>query len=552
MARARSTQRDGSARKPADVVQGSPHRIFAAVAILALLVRVAYLLSAHGPAFGDPLMDADYYDYLGERLARGQGFEPGVFWQPPLYPLFLGGLYRIAGHTLWAPRIVQALLGAATAWGMALLAWRATGARAAAWIAGLAIALHGVLVFYDGELLGTSLAVALMTAALVVSTGPTATRPPLASGTGVLLGLATLAVAPSALLAPAIAAVRARRAPRAAAWTLAGFATILALCAVTNRARGGEWVLVSANGGVNLWIGNNPDGESALAIRPGAGWEALMEAPIAAGARTAAAQDRWFRDRALAFCASHPGACAAGLLHKARMLVASREVPRNEDLYVLRAQSPVLAALVFRVRWIGFPAVVLFPLAAAGAVLLARAQGAKTDETDTRRVLLAALIAACLGPVLFFVTARHRVPVIPLACVAAAVACVEGVRSVRVREPGAWRAVAVCAVVACVSAWPMRYATDDVDFVAEMAFEVGGRRARREDHAGAIESFRRALARRPDYREAGVNLALELARTGQVDAAVATLDDMVQYYPEDASLRAARDRLRDESRARGR
>ena len=63
------------------------------VLAVALCVRGAYLLTAHGPAFDAPLIDADYYDFLGEQLARGEGFPPGPFWQPPLYPMLLGALY---------------------------------------------------------------------------------------------------------------------------------------------------------------------------------------------------------------------------------------------------------------------------------------------------------------------------------------------------------------------------------------------------------------------------------------------------------------------------
>jgi 4-amino-4-deoxy-L-arabinose transferase-like glycosyltransferase len=466
-----------------------------------------------------------------------------VFWQPPLYPALLGVLYRIAGHTLWAPRLVQSLLGAATAAGVALLAHRVTNERRAAWIAGLAVAFHGVLVFYDGELLATSLALALSTWAVVLATrSPRTLRD--AVGAGALTGLSALAVAPTVLVAPALAVVSWRRDRRFASWMLAGAIAIVATCSMVNRARGGEWVVVSANGGVNLWLGNNPEGESALAIRPGAAWEALMDEPAAAGAHTAAEQDRWFRDRALAFCASKPTSCVAGLMHKARLLVTSREMPRNEDLYLLRRQSPVLAALVWRVGWIGFPAVVLLPLAAAGAVLLARRR-----EDAGSRAVLAALLALCAGPVVFFVTARHRAPVLPLACVAAAVACIEVAKIVQ-RRVGRDRVAMVAAVtgalVLVLALWPTRFATDGVNFGAEMYFEVAGRRARLGDHDGAIAALREALLRRPDYREAAVNLALQLAQTGRVDAAVAVLDDMLQYYPEDAAMRARRDAWRIE------
>ena len=523
-----------------------------AVAIVALVVRIAYLVTAHGPAFTDPLVDADYYDYLGERIAHGAGFDAGPFWQPPLYPALLGAIYRVTGHTLFAPRLMQVCFGAFAAAGTALLAHRATGSRGAAWIAGLLVALHGVLVFYDGELLAVSLAIALTTGALLVATARTAPTRAGALASGGLLGLAALAVAPSALIAPAIAMVWWRRARRESALVLVALACVLVACAGINRARSGEWVLISANGGVNLWLGNNPDGERALAIRPGAAWEAMMEEPVAAGARTATDQDRWFRNRALSFCASNPGSCSAGLAHKAHLLVASREMPRNENIYLLRGQSPVLAALVWHAGSIGFPGVVVFPLAAMGAVFLARRKrvGDPVPDDDSRSnarwILFAALVASAIGPLVFFVTSRHRAPMIPLACVAAGIAVVEW-RSRRganaPRERNTAIALVFGALVALAAVWPLRYATDAVAFEPEMHFEVAGRRARRGDTNGAIESLRTALQLRPDYREAAVNLALLYQQSGDTPHAVALITEMAQLYPDDPSLAAMRDAL---------
>jgi hypothetical protein len=516
-------------------------RVVPVVFAAALVVRLAYVLFARGPAFVDPLVDADYYDYLGERIAHGSGFDPGPFWQPPLYPLLLGVIYRIAGHTLVAPRVVQASMGAFTAAAAAVLAFRATRASRAAWIAGLAVALHGVLVFYDGELLATTLSIALCSAALLFATrddSPTARD---AIGSGGLLGLATLAVAPIGLVAPALAVAWWRRRRRASVVLVAAFAVPLLLCATVNRARSGEWVMVSANGGVNLWIGNNPDGERALAIRPGAGWQALMDEPSAAGARTAAEQDRWFRDRALSFCATSPIRCGAGLLRKAWLLVASREAPRNEDIYVLRFQSPVIAALVWRIGSIGFPGVIVFPLAALGVYVALRRREAIGDATRVpSSTLAAAFFALCIGPVIFFVTARHRAPMIPLACVFASIGVVTWPRLART-DPARTFALGVAGVVLAFAAWPTRYATDDVPFAAEMFFEIGGRRERRGDVDGAMHAWEQALSRRPDYREAAVNLALLHARRGETSEAMRLLDSMVQLYPDDPLIRAQRD-----------
>lgn len=514
---------------------------WALVLAVALSVRLAYLLTAHGPAFEAPLIDADYYDFLGERLARGEGFDAGPFWQPPLYPLVLGGLYWLGGHSLWWPRLLQALLGAATAALAYGVARRASGSNKAGLLAGLLVALHGPLVFYDGELLATSLGTFLATAALWLSTRerPTAGTALLC---GACIGLGALAVAPLLLLVVPLAWALARGRVSRAGWCAAACAAVVLCATLTNRARSGEWVLISANGGINLWLGNNGAVDEALAIRPGAAWEALVQEPSRYGFRTPASQDAYFTRRALDWCGAHPRECLGNLLWKARLLLLARELPRNEDLYVVRSQSPVLWALTARVGGLALPYVLLWPLAAAGGVALWRGWRAKEDVHVALTTLgaAAALAAPC---VLFFVTGRYRAPLAPVLCVLAAL----GLAALRTRSSRAVTAgVALAVLVASV--WPVRLAVDAVDFEAELHYAVGGRLARLGDDAGAVEAWRRAVLRRPDYLEAGFNLGLALERLGQPDEAARVYSALLPSHPDEALLRERLARLQGTAR----
>ena len=488
---------------------------------LALALRLAYLASARGPAFSEPLIDADYYDFLGEQLARGQGFPAEPFWQPPLYPLLLGGLYQVFGHTLWAPRAVQALLGARTAALCFLLARRATGKLSAAWAAGLLIALHGPLVFYDGEVLPTTLATFLGALATWLATSA---RPsgPRALGAGVAVGLGALAVAPLLLLVVPVAWAFAQgRSLRPALCVAAAIATVLP-ATVFNYTRSGEWIPISANGGINLWLGNNADVDGAMAIRPGRGWETLAAEPERRGIRTAGGQDAYFVRKAVAWCAGQPLACARNLGWKARLLLLSRELPRNEDLYVVREQSPVLEALAARAGGAALPYVVLWPLALAGAVVAAR------RPEPTRRVVLGVALALAAPSVVFFVTGRYRAPLAPALAVLAAVALAE-VPALRGRAALPPVLAALCGLVLAV--WPVELAVDHVNFRAELHYAVGGRRARLGDDAGAVDAWRRALDSQPDYPEAGCNLGLALGRLGRHAEALQAFDAVLALHP---------------------
>jgi 4-amino-4-deoxy-L-arabinose transferase-like glycosyltransferase len=507
------------------------------VVALSLGASALYMATASGPSWVDPLIDADYNDHLGVEVAAGRGLPPGPFWQPPLYPFLLGTLYRVLGPHLWAPRAAQALLAAATAAAVLDLARRLTpGHPRAALAAGALCALHGPLVFYAGELLPTTLAIFLATLAIwrAALPGDGLDR---AVQSGVACGLAAAALPAVLPLVAALAylaaapredwpdaggrpAPRATRATHAALATLAACALAIAPVTLANHARSGEWVLLSANAGVNLWIGNNPEGEALQRVRPGEAWESLMAEPAEAGARSASEADAYFARRALAYCAGSPASCAAGLLRKARLLLASRELPRNEDLTVVRRSAPVLRALTAHLGAAHLPYALLFPLAIAGAAAAVR----RGRDAHLARGLSLAALCLALAPVAFFVTGRYRAPLAPLLCALAApgLVAIAG----RQRFP-----MAAAGLALAIAAWPVEAPTDGIDFEAEMYFAQGGRRARLGDDEGAISAWHQALARRPDYLEAAFDRALALERLGRLGEARRALQDMVDRHP---------------------
>ena len=80
---------------------------------VALLVRVAYCVII--PQLeGGQLGDTRIYDKLAKAIVSGFGYERDARW-PPLYPLFLAGVYMFFGSGFLAVRLIQAFLGALTA-----------------------------------------------------------------------------------------------------------------------------------------------------------------------------------------------------------------------------------------------------------------------------------------------------------------------------------------------------------------------------------------------------------------------------------------------------
>ncbi len=119
---------------------------------VALAVRLVHIWQIRPSPFFDILLgDANGYDQWAQRLAAGDWIGSEVFYQAPLYPYFLGLVYKIFGRDLLVVRIIQALIGSASC---ALLGM--AGARffskPVGLIAGLALALWAPAIFFDGLL----------------------------------------------------------------------------------------------------------------------------------------------------------------------------------------------------------------------------------------------------------------------------------------------------------------------------------------------------------------------------------------------------------------
>ncbi|MDP2054652.1 MAG: hypothetical protein Q8L75_13525, partial [Acidobacteriota bacterium] len=68
---------------------------------VALAVRLLHLLQIQPSPFFDVLLgDAHGYDEWARRLAAGDWVGTEVFYQAPLYPYFVGGVYAVFGRDL--------------------------------------------------------------------------------------------------------------------------------------------------------------------------------------------------------------------------------------------------------------------------------------------------------------------------------------------------------------------------------------------------------------------------------------------------------------------
>lgn len=504
------------------------------VLLLSLAVRLVYLEhSANNPFFSAPVVDAHSYSAQARQLAEGSWVGTKPFWQPPLYPYILAAIYAVSGDLFWTPRFIQFLLGAASCALVFGLGRQVFGTRVGLLAGGMAC-LYGPSIYFEGELLPTALAVFLNLLLLFILLQPGRGWGQ-ALAAGLVQGLAIVAVPNAAVFAFCACLWYWRSAERAVrrklTWCLlfaAAASAVVGTVTARNWVVSGEFIPLSWNGGVNFYLGNHPDYDRLVAIRPGPAWEALMEQPLAAGHVGYADRSAYFYRQAGAWIARAPGDFVRLLGYKAFLLVRGEELKRNQDVYFARTYSWLLGVLLWKVDHFAVPFGLLGPLAAVGMVLAWRYRPQ------------AGLLLLCIGAysaslLLFFITSRYRLPLVPLLLPFAGYALVWLVQQGQARQ---WRllgiGVAVVVLLAVVSNAGLRPADPMAD--AEIHFDLGRVEAQQGQYAAAVRSFGTAVHLDSNYLQARHNLGAALAAMRRYREAEAVYRRALAQAPDDRGL----------------
>lgn len=510
------------------------------VFIVALAIRLTYLFEiSKCPTYLVPIVDAENYDTIARMLASGGEMNHKFFWQGFFYPLFLAAGYLVSGGSIIVVKVLQLILGALTCVLVHILGIRIFDRRTGV-LAAAITALSGPLLFFEDELLATGWA-AFWSAALLLLVLKCERDRSISSYLlfGLCGGLAAitratflpfLAVASIWLLVRMHGSVK-KGAPVAlkGGILVLGFVIITLPVAVLSFKETGQFTFLPQSGAINLYIGNNPDIDTTLMIRPGAEWRDLTRLPTIHGATSGEEDQRYFMDRFRRYAATDPGGYIKGLLKKTVQFLSPRELPRNIDVYIYRPYSRLLSVLVWKVRGFGFPFGLLLPFGLIGLFVY------------RRRIpppVYLFLVLCPLAVILVFVTSRFRTPIIPVLAVPAAAGFLYLVDALRRRK---WRAaaIAICvtAVTAVITSLPGPFATERYDYVAEMHCCVGFELSKRERLDDAVEHLEEALRLRSDYGDAHKFLGLIRNRQRRPAEAVEHLKRALELNPDSYLIR---------------
>ena len=505
--------------------------LFLAIVGTAFSLRMIYISQLQSsPLFDAPQMDAAYHDQWAHALVSGETFVEGPYFRAPLYPIFLAAVYKVFGHDYMVARLIQSLVGSLSC-GLVFLIGRRAFGRLVGGLAGFAAASYWVLIYFDGELLIPALIVFLDLVMILLLLR--ALRSPSRIShllPGLALGLSAIARPNVLLFAPAVVLwlVVVYRPAWRRSLTYAGFfglGCVLVILPVTvrNYVVGKDRVLIASQGGVNFYIGNNPASDGHTAIVPGTpgdwwgGYRASIARAEQAMGRSLAPSEvsRYYYRQAAAFWWNQPGKALELTARKLWLFWNRREISNNKGMYFWTERfTPV-------VRWLPLGFGVIGPLGITGLVLCWR----------RRRDLFPVcgfVVVYMISVVLFFCTARYRVPVLgPLMLLAAhaSVCLVNAVRQKRWQDVGLQLAVLVPAAL-FVNAVPARSrSSSDVQSLRMLALAY----VEHGDLAAALEHYEAAVRADPTNLSARYDLGTTLAQLGLLSEAAEQFQAALRY-----------------------
>lgn len=506
-----------------------------AVFVLAFCVRGIYLCeSSDNPTFYAPVVDSLTYEQMAKGLVEEGKLTDEFFWQPLFYPMMLAGVYKLTGSIILVMKILQAVLGAVTCVLVYHLGKKLLGIKGGV-IAGVITAVYMPLVFFEGELLVAGWA-AFWAVVLVLAFLRARERP---SFLNLILvgfcGVMSIVARPVFLPFFAVACVWLTvgllkdktglgRILLAAGGVLLGFWIIGAPVEylsyrVTGRAR-----LLPHSGGINFYVGNNPNYSDTINTRPGIGWKKLTELPRQHGIEDRHGMEEFFFNKTVAYAKSEPLSFLKGMVYKTAQFMNSREMPRNVDVYLFSRWSGLLKVGMWKAGRFGFPFGILLPLAVLGLVHRWR---------KWPMVLWLFILFYPAAVILVFVTSRYRVPITGVVSIFAAAGLLSVMEVIRNRQ---WVTITIVAA-ACAVCWGAgQFYEEKLDYEPELYYGLGDSLDKHDQTKAGIEAYRKAVNLRRDYVEAQHNLGLLLYDVGRPEEASKHYKVALESDPDNAAI----------------
>jgi tetratricopeptide (TPR) repeat protein len=393
---------------------------------LAFVVRLIYLNQIKSnPYFDTSQFNALWNHNWAKKIAGGDFLGKQAFFRAPLYPYFLGILYALFKESFYFPRLFQIIMGSLSCVLIFLLA-RKLFSRTIGIIASVIACFYAPFIHFDAELETPVFEIfSVLLAVLFLLDAETKLKKRWWLLAGVVLGLSalvrpdTLIFVPLVLLWICLRFWRENKS-RIVAFSiffLLGMVLVISPVTLRNWKVGKDIVLISSQGGINFFIGNNIESDGKTAdLAPGMSpydgyadniWSTsikLAEKSLGKKLKPSEISNFWFK-QGFNFVQTHPLKYFQLLGRKLYFFWNSYEIENNKNLYFFSRWSSLLRFLLWD-RILRFPFGIVGPLAIWGIILNAK-------FWKKYFPIYAFIFGYMLSAIIFFVTSPSRLPVIP-------------------------------------------------------------------------------------------------------------------------------------------
>lgn len=382
------------------------------IALTALLFRLAYFYEyRHSPYYGVPIVDSLFFSQQAEMIAAGDtlGVEP--YQKAPLYSYLIALITFLTGKKFFFLILFQIMLSMFNC----LIAYRISTrfmSRNTSLGLGLFMAVYIPEIFYTCEILRPVLLnfLMLMFIEFLLLAQEQKSRTAFAAA-GIMAGLTAITKATGLLMAALgacwILSEKWSSIPAKSFRLKISFAVVFILSAgciilpvtLRNFALSNDIVLISSNGGLNFFTGNNRFSDGTSAIQPGILWNRVMKQQHSMPHFSAASISRAWWEKGCYFIIQNPAESFKLFLKKLLLFINDLELRNNRDIDFSKDYSMVL-----RFPSPGFGMLVMFSLPGMGIAL-------KEFRRFKPLYLVPAMILAV--NLIFFTCSRYRIGIVP-------------------------------------------------------------------------------------------------------------------------------------------
>jgi tetratricopeptide (TPR) repeat protein len=473
--------------------------------ILSFILRLIYLLQIKSsPHFYLPTMDPLYHDLWAQSIARGNWIGDQVFFRAPFYPYFLGILYKLFGHNYFIPRLFQHLIGSFSVILIYFLSRKLFNRRVACLSAFFA-AIYGIFIYYEDELLLDFLLVFF--GVLLILLLHRAEENPKNSrffAAGLVSGLFAITRPNILIFIPFVLLwiflllkFDLRKKLVCSLFFLLGLILLILPVTLRNCLVGKDFVLISSQGGINFYLGNNPEADGTSAFLPpyGDDWEYQdaayeVQKVIHKLPRPSEVSDYYFK-KGIDFIIQSPAEFLSLFIKKVYLFWNSFEISNNQDIYFFRRYSSLIRILPLGFWLIG-------PLSLVGIALCLK-------EWKKYFLLLSFILSYSFSVMLFFINSRFRLPVLPFLVILSSFAILRAYEFIRKGSLKKLFLSSILFLLFFLLTNSNFYNLSKTNF-AQAYYGLGNLYLKKGEFQKAKEQYLLALKEDPDLRRAHLNL----------------------------------------------